>query len=182
MGLTGLSSTSAVGSLSINTSLSLTLPNQGLISSLGLLGTEDSVGLSGQSATSAVGSITASPETFANLAGLGLSSTSSVGDVDITSALILPISGQSATTSIGSISPADVMGLTGLSSTSAIGSLTTVQVTNASLVGLGLSLTAEVGAFNAILGYADVDPVLTASYSDVTRSVNASYTDVDSVG
>ena len=92
-----------------------------MISSLGLLGTEDSVGLSGQSATSAVGSITASPETFANLAGLGLSSTSSVGDVDITSALILPISGQSATTSIGSISPADVMGLTGLSSTSAIG-------------------------------------------------------------
>ena len=85
------------------------------------------------------------------------------------------------------------MGLTGLSSTSAIGSLTTVQVTNASLVGLGLSLTAEVGAFNAILGYADVDPVLTASYSDVTRTTNASYsnvtrtsgasyTDVDSVG
>ena len=84
-------------------------------------------------------------------------------------------------------------GLTGLSSTSAIGSLTTVQVTNASLAGLGLSLTAEVGAFNAILGYADVDPVLTASYSDVTRTSGASYsdvtrtsgagyTDVDSVG
>jgi hypothetical protein len=73
------------------------------------------------------------------------------------------------------------MGLTGLSSTSAIGSLTTVQVTNASLL-TGLSLTAEVGEFTAILGYADVDPVLTASYSDVTRSVNASYTDVDSVG
>ena len=79
--------------------------------------------------------------------------------------------------SVGSISPADVMGLTGLSSTSAIGSLTTVQVTNASLAGLGLSLTAEVGAFNAILGYADVDPVLTSSYSNVTRSTNAvSYT------
>ena len=85
------------------------------------------------------------------------------------------------------------MGLTGLSSTSAIGSLTTVQVTNASLAGLGLSLAAEVGAFNAILGYEDIDPILTASYSDVTRSTNASYsdvtrtsgasyTDVDSVG
>jgi len=182
MGLTGQSATSAIGSLSINTSLSLTLPNQGMISSLGLLGTEDSVGLSGQSATSAVGSITASPETFASLAGLGLSSTSSVGEIEITSALILPISGQSSTTSVGSISPADVMGLTGLSSTSAIGSLTTVQVTNASLVGLGLSMTAEVGAFNAILGYADVDPVLTASYSNVTRTSGASYTDVDSVG
>ena len=59
--------------------------------------------------------------------------------------------------------------------------------------GLGLSLTAEVGEFNAILGYADVDPVLTssysnvtrtsgASYSDVTRTSGASYTDVDSVG
>ena len=83
--------------------------------------------------------------------------------------------------------------MSGVSATSAIGSLTTVQVTNASLAGLGLSLTAEVGAFNAILGYADVDPVLTASYSDVTRSTNASYsdvtrtsgasyTDVDSVG
>ena len=85
------------------------------------------------------------------------------------------------------------MGLTGLSSSSAVGSLTTVQVTNASLAGLGLSMTAEVGAFNAILGYADVDPVLTSSYSNVTRSTNASYsdvartsgasyTDVDSVG
>ena len=54
-------------------------------------------------------------------------------------------------------------------------------------------MTAEVGAFNAILGYADVDPVLTSSYSNATRSTNASYsdvartsgasyTDVDSVG
>ena len=74
------------------------------------------------------------------------------------------------------------MGLTGLSSSSAIGSLTTGQVSIASLVGLGLSLTAEVGEFNAILGYADVNPVLTANYSNVTRTVNANYTDVDSVG
>jgi len=112
----------------------------------------------------------------------GLSITGTVGEVEINSNLILPISGVSATSAVGSILPADVMGLTGLSSSSAIGSLTTVQVTNASLVGLGLSLTAEVGEFNAILGYANVDPVLTASYSDVTRSVNANYTDVDSVG
>jgi len=180
MGLTGLSATSAVGSLSVDTSLSLTLPNQGLISSLGLLETADSVGLSGQSATTSLGSIIATPATGVVLSGV--SATSNVGNLTISGALLLPLSGQSATTSLGSISPADVMGLTGLSSTSALGSLTTVQVTNASLVGLGLSLTAEVGEFNAILGYADVDPVLTASYSDVTRSVNASYTDVDSVG
>ena len=191
-GITGVSAQTEIGSLSIVGSVSITLSGLSLQSSLGLLSTDDhSVGLSGLSASSEVGSLTP-----ADVMGLpALSATSAVGSIEITSNLIQVPSSLSATSAIGSLAISNITGaaLTALSATSALGSLTTVQVTNASLVGLGLSLTAEVGEFNAILGYADVDPILTASYSNVTRVTNASYsnvtrtsgasyTDVDSVG
>jgi len=178
-GITGVSAQTAIGSLSIVGSVSITLSNLSLQSSLGLLGTEDSIGLPGLSATSAVGAL--APADVISLSAL--SATSAVGSINIASNLIEVPSSLSATSSVGSLAITNITGatLSGLSATSAIGSLTTVQVTNASLL-TGLSITAEVGAFNAILGYANVDPILTASYSDVTRTVNANYTDVDSVG
>ena len=87
--------------------------------------------------------------------------------------------GLQATSSVGSLITETGVLLTGVSSTSAIGTITPLPM----VVGLqGQQVISNVGEFNAILGYADVNPILTANYSDVTRTVNANYTDVDSVG
>ena len=182
MGLTGLSIDADLGTLTTTQLSVVALSSLSATASPGLLSTDDhSVGLSGLSATSSVGSLTSVAETIVTLSGLSV--TGALGDIEINSNLILPISGVSATSAVGNVSIDSVtIGLTGLEAETSIGSLTTGQVSIASLVGLGLSLTAEVGEFNAILGYADVNPVLTANYSNVTRTVNANYTDVDSVG
>ena len=85
----------------------------------------------------------------------------------------------SSTSAVGSLISEIGVSLTGLSTTSAVGAITPLPM----VVGLqGQQVTSNVGEFNAILGYADVNPILTANYSDVTRTVNANYTDVDSVG
>jgi len=182
MGLTGLSIDADLGTLTTTQLSVVALSSLSATASPGLLSTDDhSVGLSGLSATSSVGSLTSVAETIVTLSGLSV--TGALGDIQINSNLILPISGVSATSAVGNVSIDSVtIGLTGLEAETSIGSLTTGQVSIASLVGLGLSLTAEIGEFNAILGYADVNPVLTANYSNVTRTVNANYTDVDSVG
>ena len=56
------------------------------------------------------------------------------------------LDGQSATASVGSISPADVMGLTGVSSTASVGSPTVIGDITASLT--GQALTASVGSID----------------------------------
>jgi len=179
MGLTGLSATSAVGSLTIDGSLSLTLPNQGVISSLGLLETADSVGLSGQSATTSLGTITSTPETIAALSGI--SATSTVGSITTSGALLLPLSGQSATASVGNISPADVMGLTGIQSSSTVGSISLNINTGA--FPTGQSATASVAVFGTATGFgiqafSNVDTGSNSSYSNVSTGSNTSYSDV----
>ena len=149
----------------------------------------------GVSVTSSVGapSIT---QALVGLTGLGM--TSSVGGI-VLDALVVELDGQSATSSVGALSEQITQVPTGLQATSSVGSLITetgVLLTGVSstsaigtitplpmVVGLqGQQVTSNVGEFNAILGYADVNPILTANYSDVTRTVNANYTDVDSVG
>ncbi len=70
----------------------------------------------------------------------GLSLTASVGS--IAPADVMGLTGVSATSSIGAIAPADVMGLTGVSSTSSVGSL----VTAIGVPLTGVSSTSSVGA------------------------------------
>ena len=50
--------------------------------------------LTGQSASTALGILTSSPETIANLAGLGLSATSAVGSLTTTQLTIASLNGQ----------------------------------------------------------------------------------------
>jgi len=70
--------------------------------------------------------------------------------------------------------------LSGLSAASSLGTVTTTQLTNGSLVGLGLSATASVGILG-IRAYKDIDITGNTSYSDVDITGNTSYTDVDHV-
>ena len=71
--------------------------------------------------------------------------------------------------------------LSGQSASTALGTLTTVQVTNASLVGLGQVATSTVGELIP-LGYQDIDIIGNTSYTAVNKTNGASYSDVDVVG
>ena len=99
-----------------------TLTGLSLTSSLGTVTAEDVVGLTGFSLTSTLNSLSAVKADFTTtLTGLGLVSSEGLISLDDHS---VGLPGQSATTTLGSISPADIMGLTGLSATSTIGSFT----------------------------------------------------------
>ncbi len=87
----------------------------------------------------------------------GVSATVSVGAIDPVP-MVVGLGGQAATFSVGSLTPADVMGLT------------------------GVSTTAEVAAFGTASGfgiqaYSDVDTGSNSSYTDVATGSNTSYTD-----
>ena len=99
-----------------------TLTGLSLTSSLGTVTAEDVLGLTGSSATSTLNALSAVKSDFTiTLTGLGLVSSEGLISLDDHS---VGLSGQSASTTLGSISPADVMGLTGLSATFTLGSLT----------------------------------------------------------
>ena len=108
MGLTGVSSTSGVGSISpvIDASFSLTAPSA-ITSSVGSISPDaQAIGLTGQAATSGVGALTP-----ADVMGLtGVSATVSNGSIEINSSPIIDISGHSMTSAVGVFTPADVMG------------------------------------------------------------------------
>ena len=106
--------------------------------------------LSGQEASFSVGS----------LVGLG----SAVAD----------LTGQSMTGSVGSISPADTMGLTGISFTGSLGSIIPAD----QVMGLtGQEATVSVGAVN-VTALANIDTGSNTSYSDISTGSNTSYSDV----
>ena len=161
--LTGVPTTSSVGSLpiQINSSISLTgLQSQTELGSFDNAGTlvgwgrngwsEEPYGDSfnklvqpaGQSATSSVGSL---------IAGIGVS-----------------LTGVSSTSSVGALSPADVMGLTGQSATSSVGSL---------IAGIGISLTgvsstSSVGSISPadVMGLTGVSATASVGVLDVTAA------------
>ena len=82
---------------------------------------------------------------------------------------------------LGSLSPADVMGLTGQSVTSSVG--TGLSISSTFDIELtGLSATASVAGFGTATGFgiqafSDVDTGSNSSYTDVATGSNTSYTD-----
>ena len=178
MGLTGVSSTSAVGSVSHVIDATFTPTGVSATLSVGSIDpTQEVVGLTGQAVTPAVGSL--SP---ADVMGLtGVSATSNVGSVTIGSSPVVNLSGQQATVSVGSIDPlAIVQGITGQSITSGVGSVTVADL----VLGIsGVEATASVAAFGTSSGfgiqaYSDVDTGSNISYSDVATGSNITYSDV----
>ena len=176
VGLTGVSSTSSVGSTTIIGNAEFSISGQSATSSVGSIAPADVIGLTGQASTSAVGSI--SP---ADVVGIsGVSSTSSLGSVSIGSSPVTAITGVSMTASVGSIDPlAIVQGLTGQSATSSVGSVTVADL----VLGLsGVEATSSVAAFGTASGfgiqaYSDVDTGSNSSYTNVATGSNTSYTD-----
>jgi len=86
------------------------------------------------------------------------------------------VSGRSATTSLGTLAPADVMGLTGQSSTSALGSVTQTIVSGADLDGLGLTATTTLNDAKLILKYyGKLDPKTSTGYTKKTPKNTTGY-------
>ena len=142
--LSGQSATSSVGSVTVSP--------------------ETIASLTGLSSTSAVGSIISGQLSVVDLTGV--SATSEVGDFDNAGTLvgwgrngwgeepygdsfnkvIVVTIGTQAAASVGSIAPADVMGLTGVSSTASIGSAT--MIGNVTVTPTGISATSSVGSLS----------------------------------
>ena len=168
MGLTGLSATSTVGSLTVKSDATFTLSGLSATSAVGTItAAEQIVGLTGLSATSAVGSLAP-----ASVMGVtGISASTSLGTITISSAPLVQPAALTATTSLGSLTVNNITGvtLTGRAATSSLGTLTTVQQTNADLAGLGLTATTSLNDAKLILKYyGDKTPYTGATYVDKT--------------
>ena len=140
-----------------------------------VLNPADVMGLTGVSSTASVGSVTNIISATFELSGQSF--TSAVGSLDPADQ-VMGLTGQVSTSAVGSISPADVMGLTGVSSTSSVGSLSPADI-----MGLtGQQATASVAAFGTASGfgiqaYSSVDTGSNSSYTDVATGSNTSYSD-----
>jgi len=176
MGLTGVSSTASVGSPTPIIDFTGTLTGVSATLSVGSITPgEFAVGLTGQAITSGVGSLAP-----ADVIGLtGVSATAGVGSISVGATEIILPTGVSATVSVGTIDPIPmVVGLGGQAVTSSVGSLTPADV-----VGLtGVSGTVSVAGFGTASGfgiqaYSDVDTGSNSSYTDVATGSNTSYTD-----
>ena len=92
---------------------------------------------------------------------------------------IVLLDGQSATTSVGSISPADVMGLTGVSATASVGSPTIIG--NVTIAPTGISATISVGTITpadviGLTGVSSTASVGSLSPADVMELTGVSAT------
>ena len=167
VGLTGVSSTSGVGSFSFTIDATFTPSGVAATSGVGEIDpTAEIVGPTGQAITSSVGSI--SP---ADAIGLtGVSATFSIGSIEISTNPIIDVTGVAITSGVGAIDPQGVvMGLTGVSATASVGSVVVADFT----IGLtGVSATSSVAAFGTASGFG------IQAYSDVDTGSNTSYTNV----
>jgi len=167
VGLTGVSSTSGVGSFSFTIDATFTPSGVAATSGVGEIDpTAEIVGPTGQAITSSVGSI--SP---ADAIGLtGVSATFSIGSIEISTNPIIDVTGVAITSGVGAIDPQGiVMGLTGQSATASVGSVVVADFT----IGLtGVSATSSVAVFGTASGFG------IQAYSDVDTGSNTSYTNV----
>ena len=173
-GLSGQTSTSSVGSPTIIVDFvgTLTAPSA-LTSSAGLISpTEMAVGISSAGvATTAVGALTP-----ADVVGLTAPSalTTEVGAITIDSVLLVDVDGVGATTSVGSVIIETAYLISGQNATSAVGSISPTEMS----VGLsGVEATTAVGSVSP-LGYFDIDITGNTNYNDIDITGNTSYTDV----
>jgi hypothetical protein len=169
--------------------------------------TEMVVGLTGQSATSSVGT----PGLLFGSGSLslsGVSATTGVGSV-LTGVIVSLTAPSNLTSSVGAITPADVVGISGVSATSNIGSVTVndaqvftptapspaTSAVGSIVVGIGVPLTApsvatsSVGAITPadVMGLEGQEATTelgttglgTIAYKDIDITGNTSYTDVN---
>jgi len=167
VGLTGVSSTSGVGSTTITFSPTVTLSGSTTTSSVGSISIDDmAVGLTGQVATLSVGTLAFDLTSI--VVPTGQEATTSVGDLIAGIVEFVPITGVSTTASVGSITLDQMtVSFDGVSATFNVGTLVPADV-----MGLtGVSATASVAAFGTASGFG------IQAYQDVDTGSNTTYTD-----
>ena len=167
IGLTGLPATIARGSLGLTIDATLTLSGRQATAAPGALLVGIGITLTGVQALSAVGSPTARSDYTESLTGLSTLQTA-LGEPDVTSNPTVQPTGLSATSAVGAITPPDqTMGLTGLSATSAVG---TLPVIPAEVIGLtGLAATASVSSIGvAPIAWGRVTAEQTGNWTRIT--------------
>jgi hypothetical protein len=172
--LAGQEATTSVGSVGFVISPTVSLTGQSATSDEGLLGLAFGTStepVTGVASTSAVGGVGLE---FGPSAITGVSATTSVGELTTGAIELLDLIGVSSTSSVGSILPADVVGLTGVSSTSSVGSITPVDIVQGLVTD---PLTSTVGILG-IEAYANIDTGSNSSYSNVSTGSNDTYSDV----
>jgi len=157
---TGLSTTSSIGSVTITTEINsgwgrstwdadawgiqgdILLTGQEATASVGSISPADVMGLTGISATISIGSPVIIGDVTQSLTGI--SATTSVGSISLDQQTV-GLGGQAITSSVGTISPADVIGLTGISSTISLG---TIGTTNSPVIDITSpgAMTSSIGS------------------------------------
>ena len=175
VGVSGQESTTTLGTTTLQIDSTPNITGQEASFSLGTLGLAFGVStepITGVSATFNVGTIGLE---FGPADITGVSSTASIGEIEITSVELVDLTGISSSTSVGAIVPAIGVPLTGIAATSAAGSLSTITDFTQ-----GLTLDAAT-ASNGIIGiqaYGNVDTGSNSSYSNVSTGSNDTYSDV----
>ena len=171
MGLTGQSATTSLGTPTVTPETIASVTGVSATTADGSLNIIIGVPLTGVSATSTLGTPTA--RSSDTIALTGVSADTDVGSLTITSNPTVQPSGVSATSSVGAITPPEqMMGLTGQSATSAVGAITPPD----QVMGLtGQSATITLGIVSP-LHYKDDTITGSTSYTSVDITGSTSYT------
>ena len=171
VGISGQEATSDVGSVTFVISPTVAVDGLNATVSQGTLGLEfGPAAISGVSATTNVGTLGLE---FGPAEITGIEATTSVGTLAVGAITLVDLNGVSATSSVGSISPADVVGLSGVSATMSIGSISPADV-----VGLSLDqITSTVGLLG-IERYTNIDTGSNTSYTSISTGSNDTYSNV----
>ena len=189
--VTGVSATSAVGSITVNFDF--------VVSATGVSGTGsvNSVAVSsagefavtGVAAISAIGSVTVETGTSISFSVTGVSATGSIGSVTVTegSGITVSATGVSATGSVGSVTIGlgSTISATGITATGSVGSVSLIFSSNISVTGVAATgETQNVLIWGLIddsqsITYSLVDDSQSITYSLVDDSQTVTYSDID---
>ena len=139
---TGLSATVSQGTATGAPITIIEVTGISATASVGDISPEDAIGVSGQVATSALGELTS----VGTAVGWGRNGWGEEPYGDSFNKVIVATIGTQAAANVGSIAPADVMGITGVSLTASIGSAT--MIGNVTVIPTGVSVTSSVGTLD----------------------------------
>ena len=166
--------TTSVGSLSFVISPTVSLTGQEATSDEGLLGLAFGTSTEPVTGIALTSSLGTPGLEFGPSAITGVSATTSVGELTTGSIELINLTGVAATSGIGSVTLEFTYELSGQSSTSAVGSITPADV----IQGLVTDpLTSTVGLLG-IESYANIDTGSNTSYTSVATGSNSSYSNV----
>ena len=172
--LSGQEATTSVGSVSFIISPTVSVSGQVATTDEGILGLAFGVSTEPIANVSATSSLGTPGLEFGPSAITGVLSTSTLGEITITSIELVDVTGVSATSAIGSLVTEIGVPLTGQSSTSAVGSITPPDVVQ----GLVLDQLTSTAGIIGIQAYANIDTGSNTSYTSVATGSNTSYSNV----